>query len=321
MGDGEAGGGKRRALVVRLVGRCRRGEGPARGRWWGTSAGREVGAADGGPGLIDPRDPERAVRVVAAVVRAAGGRCGRGSSRAGAVGGVGGRRERSGAGGRGGWAFGTRDWRVRWPSGPIWRSRTLTPSGDGPGVLLVVGTGSAVRAVDPRGEVVWVGGWGGAARGRGERVPDRAGRVAGGRAQRGRTGAADRAHRRAVGAGRYGRPERAAGVGRRRDQGRNRRAVGGGGACGAAGRPGRRACDPPSAGRDPRGIMETVLEQTAGWTGPAPVTLVGGLVRADSPPPGSGGRDGRRAGVRRAARGKFVPERGALRLAMGLPAD
>ena len=32
--------------------------------------------------------------------------------------------------------------------------------GDGPGVLLVAGTGSVVRAVDPRGEVVTVGGGG-----------------------------------------------------------------------------------------------------------------------------------------------------------------
>ena len=32
--------------------------------------------------------------------------------------------------------------------------------GEGPGVLLVAGTGSIVRAVDPRGEVVTVGGWG-----------------------------------------------------------------------------------------------------------------------------------------------------------------
>ena len=66
--------------------------------------------------------------------------------------------------------------------------------GDGPGVLLVVGTGSAVRAVDPRGEVVRVGG-GGAPGRRGKRLPDRAGRVAGCGAQRGRAGAADGARR------------------------------------------------------------------------------------------------------------------------------
>ncbi|MYA44640.1 MAG: hypothetical protein F4Z31_23195, partial [Gemmatimonadetes bacterium] len=69
-----------------------------------------------------------------------------------------------------------------------------------------------------------------------------------------------------------------------------------------------------------RAHLEAVLEQTAGWTGPAPVTLVGGLVRADSPL--------REAVVEMAAElgcdvrlGEVVPERGALRLAVGLPAD
>ena len=69
-----------------------------------------------------------------------------------------------------------------------------------------------------------------------------------------------------------------------------------------------------------RAHLEAVLEQTAGWTSPAPVGLVGGLVRAGGPL--------REAVVEMAAElgcyvrpGEVVPERGALRLATGLPAD
>ena len=125
----------------------------------GDAEERELGAADGGPGLIDPAAPGDAASAVAAVAREA-----------------------------------VRQARVRLPARALWAGlagagneparavvekelrdaglarRVVVGSdveaahadafGNGPGVLLVAGTGSVVRAVDPRGEVVTVGGWG-----------------------------------------------------------------------------------------------------------------------------------------------------------------
>ena len=131
----------------------------------GNAHGRELGAADGGPGLIDPSDPDRAVAAVTAVVRAAAaeaqiplpvrglwaGLAGAGQSRAraaveAALCGAG-LAERVAVGSdveaAHADAFGI---------GP--------DSAPAPGILCVVGTGSSVRAVGPCGEVVQVGGWG-----------------------------------------------------------------------------------------------------------------------------------------------------------------
>lgn len=125
----------------------------------GDARGRELGAADGGPGLIDPADPDRAVASVAAVVRAAAvaanvtlparglwaGLAGAGQARA---------REAVEAGLReAGLAH-------QVAVGSDVEAAHADAFGDGPGILCVVGTGSSVRAVTPGAEVVQVGGWG-----------------------------------------------------------------------------------------------------------------------------------------------------------------
>ena len=125
----------------------------------GDARGRELGAADGGPGLIDPADPDRPVASVAAVVRAAAvaanvtlparglwaGLAGAGHARA---------REAVEAGLRE--AGLARQVAV----GSDVEAAHADAFGDGPGILCVVGTGSSVRAVTPGGQVVQVGGWG-----------------------------------------------------------------------------------------------------------------------------------------------------------------
>ncbi len=141
----------------------------------GDAHGRELGAADGGPALIDPADPGRAVAAVTELVRAAAGSAnvalpvrglwaglagaGQEPARAAveaALQGVG-LAERVAVGtdveAAHADAFGTAQ-----PSpGP--RLGGPGPAA-APGILCVVGTGSSVRAVGPRGEVVQVGGWG-----------------------------------------------------------------------------------------------------------------------------------------------------------------
>ena len=125
----------------------------------GDARGRELGAADGGPGLIDPADPDRVVASVAAVVRAAAtaanvvlparglwaGLAGAGHVRA---------REAVEAGLRE--AGLAREVAV----GSDVEAAHADAFGPGPGILCVVGTGSSVRAVTPGGAVVQVGGWG-----------------------------------------------------------------------------------------------------------------------------------------------------------------
>lgn len=126
---------------------------------------RELGAADGGPGLIDPGDVGRAAAAVAELARAAAaaanvplpvrglwaGLAGAGQERARAAVEAGlrevGLAERVAVGtdveAAHADAFGAGE-----GSAPV------------PGILCVVGTGSSVRAVGGRGEVVQVGGWG-----------------------------------------------------------------------------------------------------------------------------------------------------------------
>ncbi len=140
----------------------------------GDARGRELGAADGGPGLIDPTDPDRAVAAVAAVVRAAAvaanvalpvrglwaGLAGAGHSQAREAVEAGlrgaGLAERVGAGSdveaAHADAFGAGSCAPE--------SARAAASGAAPGILCVVGTGSSVRAIGPNGEVVQVGGWG-----------------------------------------------------------------------------------------------------------------------------------------------------------------
>ena len=152
----------------------------------GDAHGNELGAADGGPGLIDPADPERAVAAVTAVVRAAAaatsvqlpvrglwaGLAGAGQTRARAAVeealGRAGLAERVAVGtdveAAHADAFGAGSASPGPGSSP---SAALPPHGSlptgaasPPGILCVVGTGSSVRTVGPRGHVVQVGGWG-----------------------------------------------------------------------------------------------------------------------------------------------------------------
>ena len=284
----------------------------------GDRAGREVGAADGGPGLIDPRDPERAVRVVGEVVRAAAADAGVDLPGRGLWAGLAGAgneaaRKAVEAGlGEAGLAGVV-------AVGSDVEAAHADAFGDGPGVLLVVGTGSAVRAVDARGEVVRVGGWGALLgdEGSGYRIGldglRAVVRSADGREpQTGLTGAllsltgAD---------DRKGLPAWAAGATKGEIAALSVEVA----------RVARQG-DPVAARVVHRALGEirahlvAVLERTSGWTGPAPVALVGGLVRAGGPL--------REAVVEMAAElgcdvrlGEIVPERGALRLATGLPPD
>ncbi len=143
----------------------------------GDAHGTELGAADGGPGLIDPGDPGRAAAAVAAVVRAAAAAANVPLPVRGLWAGL------AGAGQRGASAavqavlqqaaLATRvavgtdveaaHAAAFGPARPP--SAATTPPGAPsstapPGILCVAGTGSSVRAVGPRGHIVQVGGWG-----------------------------------------------------------------------------------------------------------------------------------------------------------------
>lgn len=125
----------------------------------GDREGRELGAADGGPGLIDPAAPGDAAGSVAAVAREAARRAQIRlpvSALWAGLAGAGNEQARADV------EKELRDARLarRVVVGSDVEAAHADAFGDGPGVLLVAGTGSAVRAVDPQGEVVTVGGWG-----------------------------------------------------------------------------------------------------------------------------------------------------------------
>ena len=125
----------------------------------GDREGRELGGATGGPALVDPVTPLGAARAVTAVVRAAA------------------RHARVDLPARALWAglagagheparravedeLREHGLARRVAVGTDVEAAHADAFGEAPGVLLVAGTGSVVRAVDPRGEVVTVGGWG-----------------------------------------------------------------------------------------------------------------------------------------------------------------
>ena len=125
----------------------------------GDGEGREVGAADGGPGLINPAAPGVAAAAVATVVREAARRARVKLPARALWAGL------AGAGNEQARAAVEKELRgtplaKRVVVGSDAEAAHADAFGDGPGVLLVAGTGSVVRAVDPRGEVVTVGGWG-----------------------------------------------------------------------------------------------------------------------------------------------------------------
>ncbi len=281
----------------------------------GDGAGREAGAADGGPGLIDPGDPERAVRAVAAVVRAAAANAGVDLPVRGLWAGL------AGAGNevaRQAVEAGLRDAGLAGAVavGSDVEAAHADAFGDGPGVLLVVGTGSAVRAVDPRGEVVRVGGWGALLgdEGSGYRIGldglRAVVRSADGREpQTGLTGALLSL---TGAAAPKGLPAWAAGatkgeiaalsveVARVARQGDT-----------VAARVIHRALG------EVRAHLEAVLEGTRGWEGAPPVALVGGLVREGGPLREAVVEMGAELGCE-VRLDEVVPERGALSLAIGL---
>ena len=125
----------------------------------GDAQGRELGAADGGPGLIDPTDPRRAVRAVTDVVRRAAANAQVALPVRGMWVGLAGAGQEAA---RAAVEAGLRDAGLaeRVAVGTDVEAAYADAFGDGAGILLVVGTGSVVRAVGPGGGVVTVGGWG-----------------------------------------------------------------------------------------------------------------------------------------------------------------
>ena len=121
--------------------------------------GQRLAVADGGPALIDPIDPTRAVQSVIAVVGEAAAKAGvalpvqqlwaglAGASQSGA-------RTRVAA------ALSGAGLAAEVTVGSDIEAAHADAFGDGPGILCVVGTGSSVRGVGPSGERVRVGGWG-----------------------------------------------------------------------------------------------------------------------------------------------------------------
>ena len=285
----------------------------------GDGAGRELGAADGGPGLIDPRDPDGAVQAVAEVVRAAADAAAVDAPVEFPV--------------RGLWAglagSGNEDARAAVEAGL--RAAGLAEEvvvgsdveaahaaafGEGAGMLLVVGTGSVVRAVDPRGRVVKVGGWGallgdeGSGYGIGLDGLRAVVRSEDGRepptelggALLSATGVAEVAELPAW-AARATKREIAAlsvEVARLARLGDT-----------VAARVIHRALG------EVRAHLEAVLEGTRGWEGAPPIALVGGLVREGSPLRDAVVEMGAELGYD-VRLDEVVPERGALALAIGL---
>ena len=125
----------------------------------GDAHGRELGAAGGGPGLINARDPGGAVREVAALVRAAAAAAGVELPVRGLWAGLAGSGHEAA---RTAAEEGLRELGLaeRVAVGSDVDAAHADAFGTGAGMLLVVGTGSIVRAVDPLGEVLTVGGWG-----------------------------------------------------------------------------------------------------------------------------------------------------------------
>lgn len=121
--------------------------------------GREQARVEGPSGLVDPRDPASAAAVVAALVRRAASAAGASLPLDGlwaglaGVGQEGPRRAVEAALGGAGVAR-------RVAVGTDVEAARADAFGDGPGVLLIAGTGSVALALDPRGERTTVGGWG-----------------------------------------------------------------------------------------------------------------------------------------------------------------
>ena len=241
---------------------------------------RELGRVKGGPALIDPLRPERAARVVADLARSAAAAAGVEGPLQGLWAGL------AGAGPREP-RKAVRDLLVRAGvakgvavGGDVEAARA-DAFGDGPGILLVVGTGSVALARDPDGGKAIVGGWGAALDddGSGYRIgldglravmrsaDGRAPATKLTKAMLGATGADEPA----------GLVEWVAGASKR-----DVAAL-----CVAVGRAWE-AGDPAAAEvveralAAVRSLVETALARTSGWTAPPPLAMVGGVVRKGS---------------------------------------
>lgn len=121
--------------------------------------GREVAVVEGPAGLVNPRDPAAAAAVVAEMVRRAAETAGASLPAESLWAGL------AGAGREGSRraveaALGGAGVARRLGVGTDVEAARADAFSDGPGILLVAGTGSVVLAVDPSGERVTVGGWG-----------------------------------------------------------------------------------------------------------------------------------------------------------------
>ena len=284
----------------------------------GDAEGSELGRAEGGPGLILAAEPAVAVRSVEEVVRAAAADAGVALPLEALWAGLAGAgNERARARAEAGLAESGVARRVT--VGSDVTAAHAAAFGDGPGVVLVAGTGCALRAVEPGGRTIRVGGWGallgdefggygialaalravlGAADGR--EVPtaltDLFGEATGCPDARSLAAWGERAakHEIATLAGRVVR-------------------LGLGGDLVAA-------KVVAAALGEVRSHLAAVLARTDGWEGPPPVALVGGLIR-----PGGAFREAVAQAVEEMGcavhPGEVVAERGALLLALGALGD
>lgn len=284
----------------------------------GDGAGRELGAADGGPGLIDPRDPDGAVQAMSALVRAAAADAGVELPARGLWAGLAGSgNEVARAAVEAGFRNG--DLADVVVVGSDGEAAHAAAFGEGAGMLLVLGTGSVVRAVDRRGRVVTVGGWGALLGDEGSGygigldglravVRSEDGREPPtelGAALVSATGVAEVTELPAW-AARAAKREIAvlavevARVARSGDT--------------VAARVIHRALG------EVRAHLEAVLEGTRGWEGSPPIALVGGLIREGGPLREAVVEMGTELGFD-VRLDDVLPERGALTLAIGLSAD
>lgn len=243
--------------------------------------GRKLAAVEGPPGLVDPQEPSATAAVVAELARRAAQSAGTPLPLEGLWAGL------AGAGQEGPRraveaALEAAGVARRIGVGTDVEAARADAFGEGPGILLVAGTGSVALAVNPRGERVTVGGWGSALddEGSGYRIgldglravvrsaDGRAPETSLGRALLQQTGAASPMELVAWTA-----------AAAKRDVAALAPTVVGAADAGdaAAARVVRKALDALQE------LLEAVLARTGKWGAPPPLALSGGLVRADSP--------------------------------------
>ncbi len=284
----------------------------------GDAVGEPLGAADGGPGLIDPRRPDRAAAEVEAVARAAAADAGTALPARGlwaALAGWGHRAARAAV-----------EDRLRRAGlahavgvGPDVEAAHVAAFGSGPGILLIMGTGSVVRAVSAAGAVVTVGGWGALLGDEGSAYAIGLGGVrAALRSADGReaeTALADLLAERTGTRDPHGLAAWATGVGKREIA-----ALADVVAAAAARGDALAERVLARAATDARVHLETALRRTGPWSTPAPLALVGGLIREGGPLRDAVARASGDLGCALVP-GPIEPERGALTQAIRMTED